>query len=222
MIVSEINAQPRLMIISQQIDALAPIAAVIRAILLQTPRLAQPHEAMTVAGQQAFDLIMIDLHCNRECITYVRSFKEHYPRVPLIAMVPYGDSEVVELALNHGADEYIAQPIAIDRLKTTLRNMLRMRSLMLQAGNVLPMHHPMAPLMDRSGGIRTLKEMEDEMIAHAVKSCDGCITQAARSLGIGRSTLYRKMQEKINTTPQISRENQTTRPMMAASSRDDS
>ena len=43
------------------------------------------------------------------------------------------------------------------------------------------------------------------------------MTRAARNLGIGRSTLYRRVGE-LRIEGYISRANQTTRPMMDASS----
>ncbi len=41
--------------------------------------------------------------------------------------------------------------------------------------------------------VRSLAEVEAEEIAFALDTCRGCIAEVARRLGIGRSTLYRKM-----------------------------
>jgi len=43
-----------------------------------------------------------------------------------------------------------------------------------------------------SGALRTLKEVEDEMIRMALERRDGHMSNVARELGISRSTLYRK------------------------------
>ena len=76
-----------------------------------------------------------------------------------------------------------------------------------------------AALLDERGKVRTLKSMEEEAIRFALQYTGGCMTRAAKSLGIGRSTLYRKLDEfKIENY--ISRANQTTRPMMKVSSMD--
>ncbi len=76
-----------------------------------------------------------------------------------------------------------------------------------------------ASLLDERGKVRTLKSMEEEAIRFALQYTGGCMTRAAKSLGIGRSTLYRKLDEfKIDNY--ISRANQTTRPMMKVSSMD--
>jgi DNA-binding NtrC family response regulator len=52
-----------------------------------------------------------------------------------------------------------------------------------------------ASLMDENGRIKSLKSVEQEAIRFALQQEGGCMTRAARSLGIGRSTLYRKVQE---------------------------
>ena len=74
-----------------------------------------------------------------------------------------------------------------------------------------------ASLLDGDGKMKTLKSVQEEAIRFALQYSGGCMTRAAKSLGIGRSTLYRKLSE-FRIDHYISRANQTTRPMMAASS----
>lgn len=54
---------------------------------------------------------------------------------------------------------------------------------------------PLLPLEDAHGHVRPLAEIEAAVIAHAVDRYGGRMTEVARRLGIGRSTLYRKTQE---------------------------
>ncbi len=49
--------------------------------------------------------------------------------------------------------------------------------------------------LDEAGEIRPLKEVEEEMIRLAAARYRGRMTEIAQKLGIGRSTLYRKMRE---------------------------
>lgn len=50
-------------------------------------------------------------------------------------------------------------------------------------------------LHNGEGHIRTLADVEAEQITRAVKHYDGRMSEIARRLGIGRSTLYRKLEE---------------------------
>ncbi len=51
----------------------------------------------------------------------------------------------------------------------------------------------------------SLEEMERRAVRRAVESCQGNLSLAARRLGIGRSTLYRKMEQYDITPPRSSR-----------------
>jgi DNA-binding NtrC family response regulator len=49
--------------------------------------------------------------------------------------------------------------------------------------------------LDDKGNVRTLAEVESEMIRFAIEYYNGQMSEVARRLGIGRSTLYRKLKE---------------------------
>jgi len=54
---------------------------------------------------------------------------------------------------------------------------------------------PVIAATGADGEVRRLEDIEAEMIRFAIVHCDGKMTRVARSLGIGRSTLYRKLKE---------------------------
>ena len=49
--------------------------------------------------------------------------------------------------------------------------------------------------IDAAGHLRRLEEIENDLIRYAIDLYDGHMTEVARRLGIGRSTLYRKLRE---------------------------
>jgi DNA-binding NtrC family response regulator len=49
--------------------------------------------------------------------------------------------------------------------------------------------------VDGAGHMRKLEDVESEMIRLAISRYDGHMSEVARRLGIGRSTLYRKLKE---------------------------
>lgn len=51
------------------------------------------------------------------------------------------------------------------------------------------------PAVDGSGHLRTLEEIEGDMIKLAIETYSGHMSEVARRLGIGRSTLYRKLRD---------------------------
>lgn len=54
---------------------------------------------------------------------------------------------------------------------------------------------PCILLIRSDGGMKRLAEIELEAIEFAIEHCDGNMSLAAQTLGIGRSTLYRKVRE---------------------------
>jgi DNA-binding NtrC family response regulator len=48
---------------------------------------------------------------------------------------------------------------------------------------------------DDTGEVRKLADVEEELIRFALKFYRGQMSQVARKLGIGRSTLYRKLKD---------------------------
>jgi two-component system response regulator HydG len=59
----------------------------------------------------------------------------------------------------------------------------------------LPSHLGAPPAPSASAGVRlcTLAEMEREHVLGVLGACDGSVVEAARVLGIGRNTLWRKL-----------------------------
>ncbi len=49
--------------------------------------------------------------------------------------------------------------------------------------------------VDAGGNVRKLADVEEELIRFALKFYRGQMSQVARKLGIGRSTLYRKLKD---------------------------
>jgi DNA-binding NtrC family response regulator len=72
------------------------------------------------------------------------------------------------------------------------------------AVETLPPAEPTAPvagdgpvrILDGRGHLRTLEEIERDLIQLAIEIYAGHMTEVARRLGIGRSTLYRKVREQ--------------------------
>jgi DNA-binding NtrC family response regulator len=64
------------------------------------------------------------------------------------------------------------------------------------AAPALSLHSAYAlPVTDAGGHIRKFEDLESEIIRMAISRYDGHMSEVARRLGIGRSTLYRKLKE---------------------------
>ena len=72
----------------------------------------------------------------------------------------------------------------------------RLMPLDVVAAPSMPHHEPgMLSLVDDAGELRTLEAVEQDVMRFALSYCRGQISDMARKLGIGRSTLYRRMKD---------------------------
>lgn len=60
-----------------------------------------------------------------------------------------------------------------------------------------------ARLLDERGEIRRFEALEEEALRFALDHYRGQLSEVARRLGIGRSTLYRKLRQYSIATPQL-------------------
>ena len=58
-------------------------------------------------------------------------------------------------------------------------------------------------VLDREGHLRTLEDIERDLIEFAIQTYSGHMSEVARRLGIGRSTLYRKVREHSLDVDQV-------------------
>ncbi len=193
-------------------------------------------------------LMLLDMRMPQiNSIHIINIIKNHKPDFPIIIMTEYGNNAYAVEAIKAGACDFVTKPVAIERLGLSIASALRISNLckvierlekQLADGVV---KNGVAP-RQRSGGllyasssvisepcpvqsdgrVKKLRALEEDAIRFALNVCGGSMSKAARSLGIGRSTLYRKIDElerhnSNNGSSYISRENHTTRPMMAVS-----
>lgn len=187
------------------------------------------------------DVMLLDMRMpGVDGLQIIRAVKAQRPDFPIIIITEYGDHENATLAVHAGANDFLTKPMSLERLALSITNVLRLRQLhhtlarlekQLAADGVslpdMPIQASLNPsLVDDRGKVKKLRTLEEDAIRFALRHCGGSMTRAARTLGIGRSTLYRKVSEMERSMPKvkegienyISRANHTTRPMIEVSS----
>ena len=119
--------------------------------------------------------------------------------MPIIVLIKYGDYETALQAINCGAQDFLSKPIAIERMKVTFKNAITLRDAKYKNGILGSLNsnnnsHKLQ-MFNKDGTIRKIHEIEKEAIQLAIEHYNGKMTEVARKLGIGRSTLYRKIDE---------------------------
>jgi DNA-binding NtrC family response regulator len=194
-------------------------------------------EAMKIilSGKYAADIMLIDMRDRQgDGLKIIHSIKLHRPDFPIIIFTEYGDHSYAAKAIQAGISDYVMKPASIERLGLSLANALRICQLCgmvtklekklalcsvntgMDRGQPVPFRAGVISPYNNDGHIKKLRALEEDAIRFALNICGGSMSKAARSLGIGRSTLYRKVAEIGHDRKRsyISRENQITRPII--------
>jgi len=158
------------------------------------------------------DLILFDVSQTADPRTTIASLKAVAPYVPIITLVTYGDYDTALTTMSAGALDFFTKPVAKERLAITLRNTLRLSQAYREAEElkheqirtayptITTSCIPSFSLIDRNGEVRRMDQLEADAIQFAIHRYNGRMAEVARRLGIGRSTLYRKLND-MNAQP---------------------
>lgn len=141
----------------------------------------------------------------------VTSLAELLPDAAIIILVGYGEYQLAQEYLMLGAHDFVTKPFSQERLSVTLRNALALQEARREVRDMLFMGKQgiaasqgleemnpvpdgyLLPLLCPSGEVRKLHEIESAAIRFAITFYNGRISTVSRKLGVGRSTLYRKL-----------------------------
>lgn len=104
--------------------------------------------------------------------------------VEVVALLPGASFDTAVSAFRAGAADVLVAPAAMAGVREVLKNLTMRRERRLRA-------------------VQPLREMERMAVAQALAATRGSVSKSARLLGIGRSTLYRKL-EQYELAPQKS------------------
>lgn len=158
-----------------------------------------PLPALTSAS-----IIMLDVNdtFSTQVSQYINRLRMAYPDSAVVVLLPFGDDAGEHAAVNAGADDVLMKPISPQRIALALRNLselVRLRSAFsnkdgrVHASMRVPVGNMGISLLGGDGQVKKFHHIEQEVIRATIAFFDGHVSKASRALGIGRSTLYRKV-----------------------------
>ena len=151
------------------------------------------------------DLILLEYAMSgQDSFEVLQKIKSSWPDVPTIVLTDQSGIEKIVKVMRAGAADFIPKPTNPERLLVSMKNALKMNKLSGQGSQFSRQFEGRSQFDDliadgcmlvltAAGEICTLEAMEADMIRTAIQKYQGRMTEIARRLGIGRSTLYRKV-----------------------------
>lgn len=165
---------------------------------------------LVISAYSEVELMLLDMQFAQIDILHtVRRIRQHRADLQIIILTEYGDHARAAEVIKAGANDFLVKPVSVERLRLSIASALRIQNLCRMVENLerllvirgdagvcgdFSASTEMLPLV-HDGKVRKLSVLEEDIILFALKSCGGSMSKAARGLGIGRSTLYRKVSE---------------------------
>lgn len=128
--------------------------------------------------EEGVDLIIVDA-------ARVTAVIAQHPEIAVIALA--ADAPTAMAALRAGAYDVIGEPLEAERVKATVRRARERQELSRKLRSL------QSQLNGHDEGVVPLRELERRAIEKALAASRGSVEKAARMLGMGRATLYRRL-----------------------------
>jgi DNA-binding NtrC family response regulator len=169
-----------------------------------------PAAALAQVKSAAFDAALIDLNYEQgrtsgeQGLELVTALRAATPSLPVIVMTAWGSSDVALAAIRRGARDIVEKPWDDDRLIALVRTQAELgralaRVAELESENERLRTRGSDPASAAAG--MKLLDVEGHLVRQAMEKHQGNVSRAARTLGLSRSALYRRLERhKIEHT----------------------
>lgn len=156
--------------------------------------LTNPSELEDLLAKRSFHVVLLDMNFTRgyttgaEGMYWLSKILTLAPRTQVIMATAFSEIDLAVDAIKKGASEFLVKPWTNDKLTSMVRTCL--------ANSTLPLDDTQGGTMGKDsvlGDNLNLESLEKLAIEKAMEHYAGNMTRIAKALGLGRTTLYRKM-----------------------------
>src|SRR5438067_11392811 len=121
-----IRGQPKVLVIDDEPDLLELLELTLSRMGLDTTRAQSVAEAIRLLDAQGFDLCLTDMRLpDGEGLRVVEHITEKGLDVPVAVITAFGSAENASAALQAGAFDYLAKPVALEQLRAHVKQALK-------------------------------------------------------------------------------------------------
>lgn len=147
-----------------------------------------------------FDAVLLDMNFDTsrldgsDGLFWLERIKE-MPKPPAVVLITaFGDISLAVEAMKRGGDDFVTKPWDNDELIAKVKSAIGRNRAVRSDREVLSQAKDTKARQDRLDGM-TLEELKADHINSVVARCNGNLTQAAKTLGINRQTLYNQLKK---------------------------
>lgn len=195
------NSQLRVLVADDQRDVVEALRLLLTTHGLTVVPASSPAEAL--ASTATFDAALVDLNYDQggtsgeQGLDLLSALQRRHPGLPVVAMTAWSTMDIALEAVRRGARDFVEKPWDDARLVVTVRAQAELgralhRIAQLEAEvQVLGGHAGDRPVSDSE---MKLLQVEGTLVRRAMERHQGNVSRAARTLGLSRSALYRRLE----------------------------
>lgn len=207
MISNKANNSDNILVVDDDRDVLLSAELVLKAEGNRVQCLTNPADMSARLRAEQFQVVLLDMNFTRgytsghEGFYWLQQIRDTSPTTRTIMATAYSDIELAVKAIKQGAVDFLVKPWDNKKLISMVSKAAELSHLaVLSSGDPL---HGGARLSTNTesesdietGNVFKLSRLEKQTIEQALRQYGGNLTQVAKALGLGRTTLYRKMEK---------------------------
>lgn len=144
----------------------------------------EAREKLSTEDASKIELIILDLNLpGTGGLDFLMELHSNYPTIPVIIATGSRRREDVLQAIRIGAFDFVEKPLTQERLQSCLIKIEKSKH-----------ERFMVSVIDEDKKVKSLNDIEKEIIQKALEFHDNNISKASSALGITRATLYKKIE----------------------------
>jgi DNA-binding NtrC family response regulator len=192
----------RLLVVDDQREILDAVRLLFTGPEFTIATVGSPAAALTHVKSMAFDAALIDLNYEQgrttgeQGLELVTAIRAAVPSLPIIVMTAWGSSDVALAAIRRGARDIVEKPWDDDRLIALMRTQAELGRALARVSELESENDPLRARQPDAATPASMKlfEVEGHLVRQAMERHQGNVSRAARTLGLSRSALYRRLE----------------------------
>lgn len=165
-----------------------------------------PADALTLADNGAFDAALIDLNyepgrtSGDQGLDLITALLRRMPSLPIVVMTAWSSIDLALEAVRRGARDFIEKPWDESRMLTMMRSQAELGAALRRCSTLERENQELQLTSGTADNgvplLNTMKlfDVESVLVRHAMEMHQGNVSRAARTLGLSRSALYRRLE----------------------------